>query len=206
MNYILAADSGLVEWANTVIAIVGIVLAIVAIVQTRRSNASARQANDISRGANDLAGQANRYAEKAVQMQEDEGKVRLVVKPRIMRAIGAGTDTRPRPMVEVVNLSAFPVTITQLWWKTDKADGTGLIWINPTVTSPHGAIPARLASRDAFTAIGIPDFFDDLATLQSVTACVAVTACGESIEGMTESWKENLAKMTAEARLKKPNK
>jgi hypothetical protein len=39
-----------------------------------------------------------------------------------------------------------------------------------------------------------------------VTACVAIAASGESIEGMIESWIENLAKMTAEARLKKPNK
>jgi hypothetical protein len=198
MNYTLAADSGLVDWANTVIAVVGVVLAIVALVQTRRSNAAAKQANDISRGANDLAGQANRYAEKAVQMQEDEGKIRLVVKPRMWCMIGDGDDERPRPMVEVVNLSAFPVTVTAIWWKTDRGEKAWFFWKNPQVTAPYASMPLRLPSREAFTAIGKPDSFKSIDDLAAITAAVAFTACGEKIEGMTDDWKTQVAKMVAE--------
>jgi hypothetical protein len=132
----------MVDWANTVIALAGLFLAIVALVQTRRSNRTADEANTISRGANELSGQANRYAERALQLQEEEGKIRLAVNPRMLLVIGDGEDDkRPRPVVEVVNLSAFPVTITKIFWKTASPDGRGFFWKNPALTAPFGQFP-----------------------------------------------------------------
>lgn len=197
------ADIGLVDWANTVIGLVGLGAAGFALLQTRRSNKAAAEANTISRGANELAGQANRYAEKALQLQEEEGLVRLVVKPRMMILVGddEDDDRRPRPVVEVVNLSAFPVTVTGIHWKAEGANGKhSFYWKNPTVANPFGQLPARLPPREALTAVGIPTSFKSLDDLASITAAVAYTACGEEFEGMTDQWRETVAKMVAEGK------
>lgn len=194
----------MVDWANTVIALVGVFLAIIALLQTRRSNRTADEANTISRGANELSGNANRVAERALQLQEEEGKVRLVVKPRMMILVGddEDDDRRPRPVVEVVNLSAFPVTVTGIHWKAESAkDGRhSFYWKNPTVANPFGQLPARLPPREALTAVGVPASFKSLDDLASITAAVVYTACGEEIEGMTDQWKTTVAKMVAEGK------
>jgi hypothetical protein len=190
----------MVDWANTVIAVAGLILAIIALFQTRRSNKAAAEANAISRGANELSGQANRYAEKALQLQEEEGKIRLVVKPRMLLLIGdSEDDKRPRPVVEVLNLSAFPVTITKIFWKTASPDGKAFFWKNPTLNAPFGQFPARLPPREALTAMGTPTTFKSVEDLASITAAVACTACGEDFEGMTDQWKTEVARMVAES-------
>lgn len=198
----------MVDWANTVIALVGVFLAIIALLQTRRSNRTADEANTISRGANELSGNANRVAERALQLQEEEGKVRLVVKPRMMILVGddEDDDRRPRPVVEVVNLSAFPVTVTGIHWKAENAkDGRhSFYWKNPTVANPFGQLPARLPPREALTAVGVPTSFKSLDDLASITAAVAYTACGEEFEGMTDQWKTTVAKMVAEGKSAPP--
>lgn len=188
----------MVDWANTVIALAGVFLAIIALLQTRRSNRTADEANTISRGANDLSGQANRYAERALQLQEEEGKVRLLVEPRMMCVIGDGEDERPRPVVKVVNLSAFPVTIDAIHWKNNRETKGHFYWKNPTIANPFGKLPARLPPRESLTALGNPTSFKSLDDLASVTAAVAYTACGEKVEGMTEDWKTEVARMVAE--------
>ncbi|MBL8759467.1 MAG: hypothetical protein JNK35_13685 [Phycisphaerae bacterium] len=198
------AEIGLVDWANTIIGLVGLGAAGFALLQTRRSNKAAAEANSISRGANELAGQANRYAERALQLQEEEGVVRLVVKPRMMILIGDDDDDdrRPRPVVEVVNLSAFPVTVTGIHWKAAGA-GEGkqsYYWKNPTIANPFGKLPARLPPREALTAVGIPTAWKSVDDLASITAAVVYTACGEEFEGMTDQWKETVAKMVAEGK------
>lgn len=192
----------MVDLANTVIALAGVLLAIIALFQTRRSNRTADEANTISRGANELSGNANRVAERALELQEEEGKVRLVVKPRMMILVGddEDDDRRPRPVVEVVNLSAFPVTVTGIHWKAAGA-GEGkqsYYWKNPTVANPFGQLPARLPPREALAAVGVPTSFKSLDDLASITAAVVYTACGEEFEGMTDQWREKVAKMVAE--------
>ncbi len=188
----------MVDWANTVIALAGVFLAIIALLQTRRSNRTADEANTISRGANELSGQANRYAERALQLQEEEGKVRLLVEPRMMCVIGDGEDERLRPVVKVVNLSAFPVTIDAIHWKNNRETKGHFYWKNPTIANPFGKLPARLPPRESLTALGNPTSFRSIDDLASVTAAVAYTACGEKVEGMTEDWKTEVARMVAE--------
>lgn len=201
---ITLADISIVDWVNTVIGIVGLVAAGFALLQTRRSNKAAAEANSISRGANELAGQANRYAERALQLQEEEGLVRLVVKPSMLFVAGDddNEDLRRRPIVEVVNLSAFPVTVTSIRWKAaGAAEGKQwYIWKNPTVANPFGKLPARLPPREALIAIGIPTTFGSLDDLASITAAVAYTACGEKFEGMTDQWREAVAEMLTEGK------
>ncbi|MCC7293580.1 MAG: hypothetical protein IT449_16105 [Phycisphaerales bacterium] len=185
---------------NTVIAVAGLLIAIVALLQTRRSNAAATEANEISRGANAAANDANRLAHRALEMQEDEGRVRLIVKPRMLCVIGHGEDPRPRPVVEVINLSAFPVTIRNIHWKTDRAEGAWFYWKNPTITNPFDGLPARLPPHESLTALGTPTSFQSLDDLQAITAAVVFTACGEQIEGMTPEWKAEVARLVAEVR------
>ncbi|MCC7389399.1 MAG: hypothetical protein IT431_11585 [Phycisphaerales bacterium] len=181
----------MVDWANTVIALAGVFLAIIALLQTRRSNKASAEANELS-------GQANRFAERALQLQEEEGKVRLLVEPRMMCVIGDGEDQRPRPVVKVVNLSAFPVTIDAIHWKNNRETKGHFYWKNPTIANPFGKLPARLPPRESLTALGNPTSFKSLDDLASITAAIAYTACGEKVEGMTGDWKTEVARMVAE--------
>lgn len=196
----ILADSGAIDWANTSIAVAGLLIAVIALLQTRRSNAVAREANAISHGANAAATDANHLAARALEMQEDEGRVRLVVKPYMMCLLGDGEDPRPRPIVEVINLSAFPVTIGKIMWRTDRTEKAWLYWKNPTITNPFGQLPARLPSRETLTALGSPTSFQSLDDLQAIKAAVVFTACGEQAEGMTHEWQVEVARLVGEAR------
>lgn len=188
----------MIDWANTVIAVAGVFLAVIALLQTRRANRTADDANSISLAANTLSIDANRIAERALQLQEDEGKVRLVVEPRMMCVVGDGEDERPRPVVRVVNLSAFPVTVDGIHWRSNREAKGYFYWKNPTIANPFGKLPARLAPREALTAVGTPTSFRTLQDLASITAAVAYTACGEKFEGMTAQWKTDVARMVSD--------
>ncbi len=185
MAYLLAFDNGMVDWANAVLAVLGLTIAIVALWQTRRSNAVAKEANEISRASNNFAPGANALSAQAVQMQLDQSLVRLVVKPQMLHVLGAGEDRRARPFVTVINLSALPVTIEKIWWKKADPQGhKGFYWKSPTVTDPLGSLPARLQSHQALTAIGMPDCFESVDDLLSITAgYIPALRWGESTRG-----------------------
>jgi len=51
-------------------------------------------------------------------------------------------------------------------------------------------------SREAFTAMGKPDSLQ-IEELAAITAAFAHTACGARIEGMTDDWKQAVAKMVS---------
>jgi len=187
---LLVADIISLEWGN-VTAVIGLMFAALALWQTNRANRLARQANGLAVGANDLATQA-------LKMQEDEGRVHLVVKPSILCFFGDDVDSRPRPVVEVINLSAFPVTIDRILWKTSGPEGKWFFWKNPQVSIPFNCLPARLPSREALTAFGTPEALS-LEDLQSISAAVAFTACGEQVEGMTQAWRDGVARLTGSA-------
>ncbi len=188
MSFILADSMSFLGWANTVIALLGLCASIFALIYSRRSNHAASEANHISR-------EANRLAEQAVKMQEEESQTRVVVKPHMTCIIGDGEDSRPRPVVEVINLSTFPVTISKICWKTNRAEKAWFYWKNPTICSPFGQLPARLPSHESLTAVGTPSSFQSLEDLQAVTAAVAFTASGEQVEGMTNEWKEEVGRI-----------
>lgn len=113
--------SNMVDWMNAMLAVVGLLAALFALYQTSRSNRQSDKANKISH-------EANTIAKRAMQMQEDEGRLRLVVKPRMLCVVGDDEDRRARPVVTVINLSAFPVTIEKIWWKTASPTGAGFFW------------------------------------------------------------------------------
>jgi hypothetical protein len=136
-----------------------------------------------------------------MQLQEDESRMRLVVKPQMLRVIDDDDDRRVRPVVTVINLSAFPVTIEKIWFKTGDSSGRGFFWKNPTITAPFGSFPARLAPRQALTAIGTADSIKSVDDFLSVTAAVACTECGESVEGMTPQWEEHREKVRSKGAL-----
>ena len=175
------------EWTNPemLVAISGVIISIYALCQARRSNTTAREANMISRDA-------NRVAERALELQEDEGRVRLVVKPRMLCMQSEDEDNRPRPFIEVINLSTFPVTVQQIRWKSNDPEKPWYYWKNPLISSPFGQLPARIPPREALTAMGGPDSIKSLDDLKAITAAVVVTACGERVEGMTSDWREDI--------------
>jgi hypothetical protein len=186
--------AGTVEWLNTVVGAAGLLIALVALWQTSRANRHSDEANNISSEANTLA-------KRAMQLQEDEGRLRLAVKPQMLHVIGDGEDRRARPVVTIINLSVFPVTIENIWWKTADLAARGFFWKNPTIANPFKSLPARLEPRQALTALGIPDTFKNLEDLLSVTAAVASTECGEAVEGMTPQWKEYCNEARAKGKL-----
>jgi hypothetical protein len=161
------------DWINMTVGGLGLIIAVVAIFQTRHGNRIAKEANSV--------------AERALKMQEDQSAVRLVVSPKMLSVVGDAKGEDPRPVVTVINLSAFPVTVEKLWWKTASADGKGFYWKQPPLSAPFGNLPARLESRQSFTAMGLPPTNE--VDLLSVTAAVAITECGESVEGMTDQWR-----------------
>jgi hypothetical protein len=189
MTYAVAETSSTFDWVNAVVAVCGVLLAVIALLQTKKANA-------ISAAANKLSEEANRFAATALEMQEDEGKLRLVVKPRMMQSHGVTNPRKASPMVEVINLSAFPVTITAIWWKTDGSPGSFLLSKSLSVLSPHSGFPVRLQPRDQLTALGPSNTFDD-EDLAKITAAIARTACDEQVEGMTEQWRESVARRLA---------
>src|SRR5579859_5076251 len=184
----------MVDSLGGVVSVAGLVIALFALWQTLRSNRTADEANKISR-------EANLIAKQAMKLQEDESRLRLVVKPQMLCMTGDGEDRRVRPVVTVINLSAFPVTIDKIWWRTADPSGSGFFWKNPTITAPFGSLPARLASRQALTAVGTPDSFKTVDDFLSITAAVACTECGESVDGMTPQWEEHRERVRAKGTL-----
>ena len=176
----IVIDAELVDWITAVVAFGGLLLAIVALRQTSYANATAKAANELSK--------------RALQLQEDESKVRLVVKPKMMTFLEE--DGRARAVVDVINLSSFPVTIEKICWKTDGPKA--YVWLrNLSIANPFNSLPARLPPHECLVAIDMKESLtDDI--LLTVTAAVACTACGEVIEGMTDEFREYVAKIRAD--------
>jgi hypothetical protein len=177
----------LIEWLNSIFTTSGVIVSVLALIMNRRSVVAAERANSISREATELAKEANRVAERTMQLQADETKVRLVVKPRMLCVLGDGEDTRPRPVVEVINLSSFSVTVQSIHWRTTRTEKKWLFWKNPTISSPYDSLPARLPPRESLTAIGTATTFAAHGELRLISAAVAITACGEKVEGLVDA-------------------
>lgn len=184
----------MIEWLNLALAIASCVAALIALLFSWRSNQSSTEANRISREANDIARQS-------MKMQEDESRIRLVVQPQMLHVCGDGEDQRARPFVRVINLSAFPVTVEAIWWKTADPSGAAFYWKNPRITPPFHSLPARLESRQALTALGKPDSISSIDDFLAITAVAVRTECGETVEGMTPQWVEYREKVRSKGML-----
>jgi hypothetical protein len=179
----LTIDADIVDWIVAVMAVAAFVVSLAALKLTSNANRIAQDANNISVGANSLAQNANQLAERTMHLQEDEGRVRLCVISSLMHFVGE--DTTPRPMVEVRNISSFPVTITKVGWR--QKDGKFLWLIRPEISGPFKALPVRLPSHDSLIAYGRPiDSSDD--SFLTVVAVAAITACGEELHGDVEQF------------------
>lgn len=139
---------------------------------------------------------ANEIACLALDHEKLRSKVLLHVEPRMVVTIGDDVDERPRPIVNVINLSQFPVTVSQIHWKIYGGEDAGwFFWKNPDVSAPYSKLPARLDPRTAVTAIGVPTTFKGKNQLLAVEFAVAITECGEQFMGMSDQWREFVAGM-----------
>ncbi|MDO8632913.1 MAG: hypothetical protein Q7R41_20720 [Phycisphaerales bacterium] len=174
------------NWANIATVLCGFA-ALVAIVVALRSNKIAKNSNAI--------------AAKALQLQEDGGKVKLIVKPHMyftMSGADNQTDRNALAGVEVINLSAFPVTVTKILWKTTRTGEPWMYWKYPKFFSPFRDLPIRLPPREAFVAYVESNSLRP-EELASITGAGVGTACGEIIEGTTDDWKQAVAKIVSES-------
>lgn len=90
----------------------------------------------------------------------------------------------PTMAIEVVNLSAFPVTISSVGLKL--RDGRRLAWLDPIVVDGK-PWPRRLDARESVTVC------QPIQKLPSnVTKAYATTACGEERFGTSPAFKEIL--------------
>lgn len=190
------------EVASLIFSALGLVLSIASIVVAMRSNSHAKEANRISSQssglaseANSIAAASNEIAHRVERMQRAEAEVRLVVQPRMQVLVGRDADNRPRPVVRVINVSSFPVTIRAIGWKTSSAELPNLLWKNPIDAVSGRPLPIRIESRSAALFPGIPDWLPSNLSLESIVACVAFTDCDEEFEGMTEQWKDSVQRM-----------
>lgn len=90
----------------------------------------------------------------------------------------------PTMAIQVVNVSAFPVTISTVGLKL--RDGRRLVWLNPII--PDGkAWPRRLEARESVT---VCQPIQQLPT--NATKAYAMTDCGEERLGTSPAFKEIL--------------
>lgn len=177
------------DWLSALFALGALITAVIALVQTRRAARTAGHANELSADANRLAAKANQQSSEALRLQCEEQEVRILVRPRIVREVSRNTPDSVRVAVEIVNLSAFPVTIKAIWWsETDKTATVGDAVFRPMLTDPYTTLPARLPSRDAVVALLREISREDIETMRRWKTCVVNTACGLAFEGGGPEW------------------
>lgn len=113
-------------------------------------------------------------------------RVRLVVTPKVAYPVGAQDDPRPRFAFEVVNRSAFPVTVDEVGFLlrgTKHRAGIAM----PNIED-GGAWPRRLEPYDGVTVYSTPG---DLATigLARIRCAYASTVSGERFTGNSPALK-----------------
>lgn len=174
-------EADTIDYIVAVFAFCSLLVSLFALLQTDQSNKTAKEANQ-------LATEANVLSERTMRLQEDQEKVRLAVKPKFMFIYEEQEPHIPRVFIEIVNLSAFPVTVTKIGFKSK--DGTQFLIKNPTIGAPFNSLPARIPSREALLAMG--EDLDATKTMYLDTAvALVVTACGEVIEGSMEQFRKD---------------
>lgn len=107
------------------------------------------------------------------QVRKD--RVRIRVTPKVAYPVGEVADQRPRLCIDVVNLSAFPITVSDtgftLWFSRER-----LALVRPIIIDGK-PWPRRLESREAFTVYFNPTIATD-PKLARVRRAYAKTDCG----------------------------
>ena len=114
----------------------------------------------------------------------DRDRVKLKVIPKIAFPVGPIPDKRPRLCIDVVNLSMFPVTVSQLGFlmhgTKDRLD-----LVIPIIID-GGKFPRRLESRSSFTAYFEPGV-ENGPRFKKVKIAYAETECGELFRGKSRA-------------------
>ena len=111
----------------------------------------------------------------------DRDRVKLRVTPKMSHSFFPGVDdTFPRLCIEVLNLSAFPVTVSEVGLTLHGTDKQFKLFV--PIIHDGGPFPRRLEPRSSFTA-----YFESGAenhpAFTSVKSAYAKTDCGEMATG-----------------------
>lgn len=123
-------------------------------------------------------------------------KIRLKVRPQIMASVGDPT-RQEGIIINVVNLSSFPITINYIGLKCMKGRylECGL--------NPQNRLPYRLESKGNYVGI-IAESIKQIKDLHLVKRAYVITACGKKFYGNSKRLKEEIQK--AKKRLKRKAK
>ena len=118
--------------------------------------------------------------------QLSKDAVRLRILPAHALPVGRGGPGKWTLSIEVVNLSAFAVTVDEVGLELVKKEHL----INtPTTTTNHGALPVRLEPREALTVLCYPDL-EANPRLAEVHAAYARCQCGTIRHGNSPALKQ----------------
>jgi hypothetical protein len=114
-------------------------------------------------------------------------RLKLIVIPKHAIPVSNFINQNIRFCIEVINLSTFPVTITEIGLLYHNTNVRGAA-INPIITD-GGAFPRRLEPRTSFTAYLRADIFQ-ADRKYKVKCAYAATDCGEQIKGNSPALKQ----------------
>lgn len=118
--------------------------------------------------------------------QLSKDAVRLKILPAHALPVGHGGAGEWTVSIEVINLSAFPVTVAEVGLELVTKEHL----INtPTTTTNHGALPVRLEPREALTVLCYPDLKAN-PRLAEVHAAYARCQCGTVRYGNSPALKQ----------------
>ncbi|MGH8625237.1 MAG: hypothetical protein ACREYC_08205 [Gammaproteobacteria bacterium] len=124
----------------------------------------------------------------------DRDRVKLRVTPKVAYPVNMGDD-RPRLCVEVVNLSTFPVTVSDVgftvWFSRSR-----MAIIDPILLD-RKPWPRRLEPREAFTVYCSPSLAGEPG-LQRVRRAYAKTDCGETRYGRSKGLRHYIGEAAKE--------
>jgi hypothetical protein len=120
----------------------------------------------------------------------DRDRVKLRVTPKVAYPVNMHDD-RPRLCIDVINLSAFPVTVREVGF-TVWLSRHRLAIISPLLVDGK-AWPRRLEPRESLTAYCSPDLASDV-KLAAVRRAYAKTDCDETRYGKSKALSAYIAK------------
>lgn len=103
------------------------------------------------------------------------------VKVRVLSVYGESFGVGPAVVIEVVNLSQFPITVTHIGFDTYDPAGRHLQLVRPMFTGGSDRLPVRLESRAAFTVLQALSAFED-PQLTWIRRAYIKTACGRKFQ------------------------
>jgi hypothetical protein len=116
----------------------------------------------------------------------DRDRLKLKVIPKHAIHIGDIIDQQIRFCIDIINLSTFPVTITEVGVLFHNTDERGVI-INPIIID-GGSFPRRLEPRTSFTVYSPYELQNEHG--YKVKCAYATTDCGKRIRGNSPALKQ----------------